>query len=124
MLGTGQFDVRIQVVAIAVSLTLMLITVELVRRRKLGESYSIIWLTLGVIIVVFALFRDLQELLARWIGVYYPPSLIFGILSFMQLGILLILSISLSRLERSNRILLQRLALLEERVFDRGAKDR
>jgi len=117
MFGAQKFDIRIQIIAIAVALFLMLGTLELVRRRKLGEVYSIIWLMLGSVILVLALFRDLQETLARWMGVYYPPSLIFGILSFLQLGVILYLSMVLTRLETSHRILMQRLALLEQHVY-------
>jgi hypothetical protein len=114
--GSSEFDARVHVVAIVVALALMFVTVELVRRRRLGESYSIVWLALGAIVVVFSMFRNLQEMLAAWIGVYYPPSLILSILSFMQLGVCLLLSTSLSRLERRNRVLVQRLALLEAEV--------
>lgn len=117
MFGAQKFDIRIQIIAIAVALFLMLGTLELVRRRKLGEVYSIIWLMLGSMILVLALFRDLQETLARWMGVYYPPSLIFGILSFLQLGVILYLSMVLTRLETSHCILMQRLALLEQHVY-------
>lgn len=117
MFGAQKFDIRIQVIAIAVALSLMLGTLELVRRRKLGEVYSIIWLVLGSVILVLALFRDLQETLARWMGVYYPPSLIFGILNFLQLGVILYLSMVLTRLETRHRILMQRLALLEQHVY-------
>lgn len=117
MFGTQQFDSRIQVVAIVGAVALMVSAVELVRRRQLGEVYSIIWLALGGIVMVLALFRNLQETVARWVGVYYPPSLIFGVLMFLQLGMMLYLSIALTRLETHNRILTQRLALLEHHVL-------
>jgi hypothetical protein len=118
MFGAQQFDIRIQVVAILVSLVLMVGTVDLVRRRWLSEVYSIIWLAVGSAILVLALFRNLQEMVAKWIGVYYPPSLIFGILGFLQLGISLHFSTALSRVERQNRVLVQRLALLEQLVLE------
>jgi len=117
MFGTQQFDSRIQVVAIVGAVALMAGTVELVRRRRLGESYSIIWLALGAAVMILALFRNLQETVAKWVGVYYPPSLIFGTLIFLQLGVMLYLSVALTRLETRNRILTQRLALLEYHVL-------
>lgn len=117
MFETQQFDFRIQIVAIAGAVALMVGAVELVRRRRLGEVYSIIWLALGSVVTILALFRNLQETVARWVGVYYPPSLIFGTLIFLQLGVMLYLSIALTRLETRNRILTQRLALLEYHVL-------
>ena len=116
MTDVRQFDIRIQIIAIIGALFLMVGAVELVRRRKLGEVYSIIWITLGSIVLVFALFRNLQEVVAHWLGVYYPPSLLLGLLIFLQLGVILYLSVSISRLEVRNRILVQRLALLEQRI--------
>ena len=117
MFGTGQFDSRIQVVAIVGAVALMLGAMEMVRRRRLGEVYSIIWLALGGVLMILALFRNLQEIVARWVGVYYPPSLLFGTLIFLQLGVMLYLSSVLTRLETRNRILTQRLALLEYHVL-------
>ena len=110
-----QFDVRIQIVALIGALALAASVIELVRRRKLDESYSIAWLALSAVVVVFALFRDLQVVLAAVIGVYYPPSLIFGALIFMLLGVVLYLCVALTRLESRTRTLAQRLALLETR---------
>ena len=122
MFETQQFDFRIQIVAIMAAVALMAGTVELVRRRRLGEIYSIVWLVLGSIVLILALFRNLQEAVADWVGVYYPPSLLFGALIFMQLGVMLFFSIALTRLERGNRVLTQRLALLEYHVFHSGGK--
>ena len=113
MFQTTSYDVRIQIVAIIGALALMVSVIELVRRRRLGESYSIAWLLLSAVIVVFALYRDLQDVIAGLVGVYYPPSLLFGLLIFMLLGIVLYLSLSLTRVELRTRILAQRLALLE-----------
>jgi hypothetical protein len=117
MFGTQQFDSRIQIVALVGAVVLMAVAVELVRRRRLGEVYSIVWLALGGVVTILALFRNLQEIVARWVGVYYPPSLIFGTLIFLQLGVMLYLSVALTRLEAHNRILTQRLALLEHHAL-------
>ena len=113
MFGFQEYDIRIQIVAIVGALGLMILVLELVRRQKLGEAYSIIWLILGTIILVFSLFRNLQVMLAHWVGVYYPPSLLLGIMTFLQLGVLLYLCVAISRLENRSRKLAQQLALLE-----------
>lgn len=113
-----KFDIRIQILAIAVAVALALAVIQLVRRRRLSEAYSIMWVGLSAIVLVLALFRDIQEIVARIVGVYYPPSLILGALIFVLLGISLYFSIVLTRLEIRCRILAQRLALLEERTLD------
>jgi hypothetical protein len=123
MFVLDKFDVRIQIVALIGAIVLVIGVVELVRRRRLSESYSIAWILLSLVIVVFALFRELQEALAALIGIYYPPSLIFGALIFMLLGVVLYLSVALTRLETQTRILAQHLALLEGRARLAAQKD-
>lgn len=108
-------EVRIQAVAIAAALGFAALTIVLVRRRKLSEWYSLIWLAAGGLVSAFAIFRNVQFVLAEAIGIYYPPVLILGSLLFMLLGITLYLSVVLTRLEAWNRRLAQRLALLEYR---------
>lgn len=124
MFMTQHFDVRIQVLAIVGAMVLMVGTVELVRRHKLGERFSLLWLSLGGIILILALFRNLLEILASLVGVYYPPSLIFGALTFMQLGVILYLSVALTKLETRSRIIAQKLALLEQQVQRLGTGER
>ena len=111
-----RFDVRIQIVAMIGAIALMAIAIELVRRRRLNETYSIVWLGVGSCVLILALFRDLQEIVANWVGVYYPPALLLGSLIFLQLGVMLYFCVNLSRLETQNRVLTQRLALLEHSV--------
>jgi hypothetical protein len=117
------YEVRIQAVAIIVALGFAALTIELVRRRKLNEWYSLIWLLAGGLVSAFAIFRNLQFVLAQAIGLYYPPVLILASLLLLLLGITLYLSVVLTRLEAQNRRLAQRLALLEFRQRSLGAPE-
>jgi hypothetical protein len=117
------YEARIQAVAILIALGFATLTIELVRRRKLNEWYSLIWLVTGGLVSAFAIFRNLQFVLAKAVGLYYPPILILGSLLFMLLGITLYLSVVVTRLEAQNRRLAQRLALLEFRHRALGARE-
>ena len=68
--------------AIVVSVLFILFIINLVRRGKLDEKYSILWLIFGIIILVVAIFPESIIGVASWFGVYYPPALLllFGVI--------------------------------------------
>jgi hypothetical protein len=118
------YETRVQLIAIVAAIGFTWLVIDLVRRRKLNEWYSLLWLATGGIVATFAVFRRLQFRLADWVGLYYPPVLILAILLALLLGITLYLSVVLTRLEARNRRLTQRLALLELEVRDLAAAPR
>jgi hypothetical protein len=107
---------RQRAVALTLAAGLVLLTVELVRRRKLREEYSWVWVTTAVVLAVLAVHQDLLLSVSRWIGSSNVVSTLFfgGFLFVMAL--LLQVSVRLSRLTHRHRTLGQRLALLEEEV--------
>jgi hypothetical protein len=111
-------ETRIQLLAIVASGILLLIVLELVRRRRLLERYALLWLLSGVVLLILSTFRGLLEDAARVIGVEYPPSALFFIAFAFVLLLLLHFSVAVSRLADQSKVLAQRLALLEKRVRD------
>ena len=109
-------EARIQLLAIVASGILLLIVLELVRRRRLLERYALLWLLSGVVLLILSTFRGLLEDAARVIGVDYPPSALFFIAFAFVLLLLLHFSVAVSRLADQSKVLAQRLALLEKRV--------
>jgi hypothetical protein len=108
------------VLAISASLVLLLYILEMVRRRKLREEYSILWLFGSIVILVLSIKRDWLEWASQAVGIYYPPSFLFlvGILFIML--ILIHFSITISKLYQMNKKIAQELALLKhERDIDR-----
>ena len=109
-------EARIQLLAIAASGILLLIVLELVRRRRLMERYALLWLLSGVVLLILSTFRGLLEDAAQLIGVEYPPSALFFIAFAFVLLLLLHFSVAVSRLADQSKVLAQRLAILEKRV--------
>jgi hypothetical protein len=108
-------DIRIQLVAIAASGLLLVVILELVRRRRLLERYALLWLFSAVVLLTLAIWRGLLEDIARTIGVAYAPNALFFIAFGFVLVLLLHFSLAVSRLTDQTKVLAQRLALLEER---------
>lgn len=107
-------DTRIQLITGAITIVLLLIVLELVRRRRLLERYALLWLFSTVVLLVLAVWRGLLDDVAQRIGVAYPPNALFVIALFFVLVLLLHFSVAISRLSDQSKILAQRIAMLEE----------
>ena len=106
---------RIQILAVSFSLALLAFVVDMIRRRRLLERYSLPWLlTVGVLVILSAWPRLLDRV-APLLGIAYPPAVLFLGGLFLLVLLCLHFSLAISRLSERNRVLAQRLALLEER---------
>lgn len=106
----------IQTVALIGSACLLLVVLELVRRRRFLERYALTWLGAGLVLLVLAIWRGALQALADLLGIAYPPNALFLIAFGFMLLLLLNFSLAVSRLTDQSKILAQRLALLEERI--------
>jgi hypothetical protein len=109
-------DARIQVVAIAGAALMLVLVLELVRRRRLLEKYALLWLFSAVVLLGLAIWRGALEQLAEAAGIAYPPNALFLTAFAFVLVLLLHFSIAVSRLADQSKVLAQRQALLEERL--------
>ena len=107
---------QLQIVSIIVSLGLLLIVFELVRRRRLLERYALLWLFTAVVLLGLSVWGDLLNQVSRAIGIGYGPSTLFAVaLGFITM-LLLHFSIVISRLGEQNKVLAQSVGLLQRRL--------
>jgi hypothetical protein len=105
---------RVSIAAGAAAIILLLVILELIRSRRLQERYALLWLLTGVVLLVLSAWRGGLNTIAQWVGVEtYPPAILFAIASLFILAVLLHYSTVISKLADQNRILAQRLSLLE-----------
>lgn len=101
------------------SFALVLVVLELIRRRRLRERYALLWLVTGVVLIVLSAWREGLNTIAGWLGVRsYPPAVLFAVGILFILVVLLHYSTVISRLSDQNVILAQRIALLEQELHD------
>lgn len=105
-----------QYIAIAVSIGLFLYIFYLVRKKKIKEEYSLLWLFSSVVFIVFSVWRHGLEYFAKLVGIAYPPAALFLILMLAIFLILIEFSINISKLSEKNKILAQELALLRNEL--------
>jgi len=104
---------RIQIVSILAMAGLLGLVFDLVRRRRLMEGYALLWLLSAVTLLTLAVWRNLLDLFAHAIGVFYAPSALFAVTLAVTLLLLLHFSLVISRLSDQNKVLAQRLGILE-----------
>lgn len=106
-------EIRVQLVAIIAIVFLLVIVISMIRQRLLREEYAIMWLLAGVVLITFALWRDLIDILASIIGVYYAPAVLLLLGIFFGVLITLHFTVALSKHENCLRDLTQEIALLK-----------
>lgn len=112
-----------RLVAIAISLILLLVTIHLIRKHKLREQYALLWLIATVAILILSTFGGIVGALADLFNVSYSPTLplVAGLL--FALMVLLTQSVALSNQADQSRDMAQQMALLEFRLKELEAKE-
>ena len=106
--------IKFQILIGALSIALLLITFELIRKKRLREEYALLWLFTGVAILIFSIFPGffLSQFLVRITGLFYLSAVVLIAFLFL-LVIVLHFSIVISKLTNQNKELAQRYAILE-----------
>jgi hypothetical protein len=108
---------RPDMLMILMPMALLLGVIEMVRRRRLREDYSLLWVATFSLLFILAIFRDaLLTPIARVMGVAYPPAALFVICFGLLLVISLQFSTVLTKLAIENKQSAQHMALLNARI--------
>jgi hypothetical protein len=86
-----------RIIAAILAIAFMALILELIRRRKLQERYSVIWFVAGVAMLAGAAFPGLLRLLADAMGVRDVTIALFSLLFLLLLGLALSFSVIASR---------------------------
>lgn len=115
---SGTIPARIQLWAIAGSVLLLAAIINLIRKEKLKEGYSIIWFLVGIAMVTFSALAGLLDIFANSLGIAYSPAALFLILTGGLIVLSVHFSVLVSKHDRRYRELAQELALLRAEVMD------
>ncbi len=105
---------NLRIIAIAGSFALLVFVVELVRRRRLKEEYSVLWVATALTLLLLAAWGGLLRDLAHLIGADSQASTLYFFSIIFIAFMLLHFSVRVSNLERRVVVLLQEVALLAE----------
>ncbi len=110
------FTDRLTLFVFLAAFGLLLLVLEMVRRRALAEKYSLLWLLMAGAILLLTVARPALDRIAPVLGIYYPPSALFVAGFVGLLVILLYFSAVITQLTRQNRIAAQQIGILQARI--------
>tara|TARA_B100002003_G_C14097839_1_gene528022 strand:+ start:911 stop:1267 length:357 start_codon:yes stop_codon:yes gene_type:complete len=105
--------ININLLAIILGIFIFIIIIELVRRRKLREEYSWLWLLTGSGIIILAVFYDLLLDITALIGAENPTSTLFFFSTIFLILLCLQFSVQISKHTDQVRKLAQELTILK-----------
>ena len=103
---------RIEAFFLLVGVAQFVVVFEFVRRRKLLESFALLWLSVGVFTFLLAVFRGGVDAVARFVGITAGANLWLGLGIMFLLFVSMTLSLHVSRLEDRVEILAEEVAAL------------
>jgi hypothetical protein len=113
----------VQWLALAASVLLLIAVIEMVRRRVLAEEYSFLWIAVAVGLLVVSARKSLLDVVASWLGVHYPPSVL--LLVMVPLGFVgaMFFSVVVSKQRRQIERLVEDTAILSAELRELKARE-
>ena len=116
--GQVHLTARTRIVAAVIAVFFMLMILELIRRDRLQERYSVIWFIAGLGMLIGAAFPGLLEVVAKLMGVRNTNVALFSIVLLGLLGLALNFSVIMSRQAA------QITRLAQERALEKASQQR
>lgn len=113
----------IYVLSVVLAFLFLLLVLELVRRQKLKEQYSLLWILFSAVLFIVSFNVSFIEWIAARLGVKYAPAVLFLFGLLFCFAFILHLTIVVTRLTAQVLRLTQELTILKEREALHGQND-
>jgi hypothetical protein len=107
---------RTQLITALGAVLLALVVLDLVRRRRLSEEYSVLWVIATTVIAILGFSTPILVWITRVLGFMFESSTTFAFGLGFTIVMLLYQSLHQSRLATENQVLTRELALLRDEV--------
>ena len=107
---------KIQLVSVLATVAMLLIVLELVRRRRFLERYAVLWLFAAAVLIALSAWSGLLQTLASSVGIKTPVNALFVVAFGFVALLLLHFSLAVSKLHEQSKVLAQRLAMAQQRI--------
>ena len=104
---------RFQTLSILGSILAIFFIIELIRRKKIKEEYSILWLVLVFSFLIISISTSVINKFSDIIGIAYAPAALLLFLILGSFAILIHFSIVITKLSEKNKSLIQELSILK-----------
>lgn len=108
--------------AVLGSISLLFLILKLIIGGHLKVGYSLLWLFLVGLTLIFSVFSELLFFFSQVIGIFYAPASLFLIAISNLLLISVHYSVALTKQERKVKELAQELALVKDQLKIKGTR--
>ncbi|MCI5194399.1 MAG: DUF2304 family protein [Candidatus Electrothrix sp. AU1_5] len=114
-IGNMEFQTRVRLIAILLSLSLLVLTLVAWRKRGLQRRYGLTWTSVSLIVLLTALFPGPLRSFPSLLGMHYGVAVAALFIVFLLL-LVFHLSVALSDLHKNQQVLWKRINQLEGKV--------
>lgn len=90
-----------------------------VSRGRLQLKYALMWIAVGIILIIAAVFPDIVSFFSSLLGFHVASNMVFMIAIVLILTVCLSLTMIVSWQARDIRVLIERVSLLEKRLSEK-----
>ena len=87
-----------------------------IRRGKMSLNHSLLWILISMVLLLIAVFPTIAFRLAGMMGIGTPVNLVFLFFAFFSIILFIYLTNVISKEDRINRRLVQKVALMEKEL--------
>ena len=87
-----------------------------IRRGKMSLNHSLLWILISIVLLLIAVFPTIAFRLAGLMGIGTPVNLVFLFFAFFSIILFIYLTNVISKEDRINRRLVQKVALMEKEL--------
>lgn len=103
---------RLELFVLLVAAVNLVVVLEFVRRRKLAESFALLWSAVAIGGLALVLARPWVDEFARWAGIEAGTSVVFSLAILFLVVVSVYLSVHITSLEERVEVLAEEVALL------------
>ena len=93
-----------------------LFSIRQIRRGKMSLNHSLLWILISMVLLLIAVFPTIAFRLAGLMGIGTPVNLVFLFFAFFSIILFIYLTNVISKEDRINRRLVQKVALMEKEL--------
>ncbi|HOY14909.1 MAG TPA: DUF2304 domain-containing protein [Saprospiraceae bacterium] len=113
-------EFTLELLSVSITLVLLFIVFRLILKGRLRAEYSIIWILCSAVLMIFSLWREGLDIIAGFLGIYYPPALLFLGAILATVVFLLHLSVVSSKFQNQIKDLTQEMGILKKKLEELG----
>ena len=107
-------NLTLRLFIVVLSLIIFSFVIRMLVKRNLNESNSVMWLLISLVALISGFFPDIISRISFWVGIDYPPALLFLLAIIVLLMIIFKNSMDLSKSDAKTHDIASTLSILRE----------